>query len=363
MAKLVIKNLYKSYNSEGYAVENVSFAAEDGEFIVLVGPSGCGKTTILRMIAGLEDITQGEMFFDDELVNEISPRDRDIGMVFQNYALYPHLDVFENIAFPLKIRKTRKSDIKKRVGEIVDMLNLNDYIHRKPKELSGGQRQRVALGRAIVRNPRMFLFDEPLSNLDAKLRVQMRTEICKLQRSLGITCIYVTHDQVEAMTMGTRLAVLNNGILQQFDTPEKIYKEPKNVFVAGFIGSPQMNFIEGKMSYNDGIKFVEENNGIRFDLEESFVNNHTIEENENIILGIRPENISISKDESNKIAFDANIVNIENIGHEALVYFETGDKLRSLRTINISKLTTGFTKLTIVDPKKIRIFNKQGESV
>ncbi|MBK7978879.1 MAG: sn-glycerol-3-phosphate ABC transporter ATP-binding protein UgpC [Ignavibacteriae bacterium] len=242
MANLSIKNLFKSYDQKNYAVNNVNIEIANGEFVVLVGPSGCGKSTILRMIAGLEDITKGEIFIDSRLVNNVSPKDRDIAMVFQNYALYPHMSVFENISFGLKLRKFSKEEINKRVNDASEILGLTDLLDRKPKQLSGGQRQRVALGRAIVRNPKVFLFDEPLSNLDAKLRVQMRTEISKLHKKLGTTMIYVTHDQTEAMTMGDKIVILNNGEVQQIDTPMNLYTKPKNKFVAGFIGSPAMNF-------------------------------------------------------------------------------------------------------------------------
>jgi multiple sugar transport system ATP-binding protein len=361
MARLIIENISKSYIKGECAVKDVTFAAEEGEFIVLVGPSGCGKTTILRMIAGLEDITQGKIYFDDDVVNDILPRDRDVGMVFQNYALYPHMSVFENIAFPLKIRKAKKEDVKQQVLEIADMLNLSEYLKRKPKELSGGQRQRVALGRAIVRNPRIFLFDEPLSNLDAKLRVQMRTEIIKLQKRLGITSVYVTHDQVEAMTMGTRLAVLNNGELQQFDTPEKIYNNPANIFVAGFIGSPQMNFFEGNIETETN-NFSLKGDDLILNFNDEHARINLLNDNE-IILGIRPENLALSDNSENNLCFDAEIVNIENVGHEAIAYFEKAGKLHSLRTNSFDNISTGKARIKILDIKKIIFFDRDGNSI
>jgi multiple sugar transport system ATP-binding protein len=255
MATIELRNISKSFQAGIDAVKDVSFVAEEGEFIVLVGPSGCGKTTILRMIAGLEEITNGELLINDIVANNFEPMDRNIGMVFQEYALYPHLSVFDNLAFPLKVQsrfakkihstKLNKEEIKKLVLDVAEHLELINLIHRKPKELSGGQRQRVALGRAIIRQPDLFLFDEPLSNLDARLRILMRQEIISLQRKYGITSIYVTHDQTEAMTMGSKIAVMKDGVLQQFDTPYNIYHRPINKFVADFIGMPSMNFFNG----------------------------------------------------------------------------------------------------------------------
>ena len=241
MAGVTLKNVYKTYPGGVTAVSDFNIDIEDKEFIILVGPSGCGKTTTLRMIAGLEEITKGELYIGDKLCNDVAPKDRDIAMVFQNYALYPHMTVFDNMAFGLKLRKTPKEEIKRRVHEAARILSIEHLLDRKPKALSGGQRQRVALGRAIVREPKVFLMDEPLSNLDAKLRVQMRTEISKLHQKLNTTFIYVTHDQTEALTMGTRIVVMKDGFIQQIDSPQKLYDEPVNVFVAGFIGSPQMN--------------------------------------------------------------------------------------------------------------------------
>ncbi|GAB5535320.1 MAG: sn-glycerol-3-phosphate ABC transporter ATP-binding protein UgpC [Rubricoccaceae bacterium] len=252
MASVQLDQIYKEYDNGFVAVQDASFTIEDGEFVVLVGPSGCGKSTTLRMIAGLESISKGTLRIGDRVVNDVAPKDRDIAMVFQNYALYPHMTVFDNMAFGLKLRKFPKAEIAQRVQEAADALGLDPVLDRKPKALSGGQRQRVALGRAIVRDPSVFLFDEPLSNLDAKLRVQTRTQISKLHRQLGATMIYVTHDQVEAMTMGDRIVVLKDGVVQQIAPPLDLYNHPANRFVAGFIGSPAMNFIEGQISPTSG---------------------------------------------------------------------------------------------------------------
>ena len=247
MASLSLKNIHKAYDNGFVAVRDFNLEIEDKEFIIFVGPSGCGKSTTLRMIAGLEDITSGELWIGDRLVNDVEPKDRDIAMVFQNYALYPHMSVYDNIAFSLKIKKVPKEEIDRLVHEAAQILDIEHLLDRKPKALSGGQRQRVAMGRAIVRSPKVFLMDEPLSNLDAKLRVQMRLEISKLHQRLQTTIIYVTHDQTEAMTLGTRIVVMKDGVIQQVDSPETLYNQPNNMFVAGFIGSPQMNFIDAQV--------------------------------------------------------------------------------------------------------------------
>jgi multiple sugar transport system ATP-binding protein len=252
MAHVKLLDVTKTFDKVNEAVKNVSLEINDKEFVVLVGPSGCGKSTTLRMIAGLEEITKGELYIDGKLMNDVAPKNRDIAMVFQNYALYPHMTVYENMAFGLKLRKYSTKEIKERVNEAAAILNLQDYLDRRPKALSGGQRQRVAVGRAIVRKPKVFLFDEPLSNLDAKLRVQMRTEISKLHQKLKATIVYVTHDQTEAMTMGNRIVIMNEGTVNQIATPIDLYNNPVNKFVAGFIGSPAMNFIEGRLSGNNG---------------------------------------------------------------------------------------------------------------
>lgn len=295
MTKIEFRNVSKSYG-EVQPLREVSFGIEPGEFFVLVGPSGSGKSTLLRMIAGLEDITKGELYFDSEIMNDVGPRNRDIGMVFQNYALYPHLTVGENLAFPLRIKKEHDNVVKKRVDEIAEMLGLQELLARKPKQLSGGQRQRVAVGRAIIRKPRVFLFDEPLSNLDAQLRVHMRTELRILQRELGITTVYVTHDQVEAMTMADRMAVLNDGTLQQVGTPAEVYNNPATKFVATFTGSPSMNIFH--------------HNGNEF--------------------GIRPESISSEKID-NAIALPVRITAVEFLGSEWLVHATHNDQFMIMR--------------------------------
>lgn len=295
MSSVELKNIIKKYENNKNIIDDVSLSIEDKEFIVLVGSSGCGKSTLLRMIAGLEDVTSGQIYIDGKLVNNVPPKDRDIAFVFQSYALYPHMSVRDNIAFGLKMRKTPKNIIEQKVAEAAKILDLTEYLDRKPKQLSGGQRQRVALGRAIVRNPKVFLMDEPLSNLDAKLRVQMRSEIKKLHSKLQTTFIYVTHDQTEALTMGDRVVVLNDGKIQQIGSPDEIYNNPKNIFVAGFIGSPQMNFIDGKDICLD----------------------------ENIIYGVRPDKMC-EKDGDIKISVDVDIS--EMLGSERVIYFNIGDR-------------------------------------
>ncbi len=295
MSNVILKNVKKTYDNNKVVINSVNLEIKDKEFIVLVGSSGCGKSTLLRMIAGLENITDGEIFIGDKKVNDVPPKDRDIAFVFQSYALYPHMTVRENIAFGLKMRKIPKAEIEKKVQDAAQILNLTEYLDRKPKQLSGGQRQRVALGRAIVRNPKVFLMDEPLSNLDAKLRVQMRSEIKKLHEKLQTTFIYVTHDQTEALTMGDRIVLLNNGDIQQVDSPDEVYNNPKNTFVAGFIGSPQMNFIDGKDLGLD----------------------------ENILYGIRPEKM-VKPNGDIKLTVEVDIS--EMLGSEKIAYFDIGTK-------------------------------------
>ncbi len=328
MADVLLKNIQKRYDKDVLAVKGASVEIKDKEFVVLVGPSGCGKSTLLRMIAGLEEITAGELYIDDQLVNDLSPKDRDIAMVFQNYALYPHMTVYENMAFGLKLRKYKKSDIKQRVQEAADILGLREYLDRKPKAMSGGQRQRVAIGRALVRQPKVFLFDEPLSNLDAKLRVQMRMEIKKLHQRLQATMIYVTHDQVEAMTMGDKIVVLKDGEIQQVDSPMNLYHEPENKFVAGFIGSPASNFLHGKITQDTELAFQSKHCTISIPTDTSMgkrLNNHV---NERVILGFRPEYLYDKAHEADKrlsIDLVAIIDVIEPIGSESYVYFHFAD--------------------------------------
>ena len=290
MAGVILRNVTKQFKSVT-AVDHLSIEVQDREFAVLVGPSGCGKTTALRMIAGLEPVTSGEIYIGDRLVNDVSPKDRDIAMVFQNYALYPHMNVFDNMAFGLKLRRVPRPEIKRRVGQVAEMLGLSDLLDRKPKQLSGGQRQRVALGRAIVREPKVFLMDEPLSNLDAKLRVQTRAELIKLHRRLGITTIYVTHDQVEAMTMGDRIAVLKDGVSQQVDSPLGLYHRPANLFVAGFIGSPSMNFVEARLTAQNGALYIEAEGAFRVKLPPERADQVGASAGRDLVFGIRPEDI------------------------------------------------------------------------
>ena len=323
MGAIDIKSAGKIYPNGTRALDDVSITINDGEFVVLVGPSGCGKTTLLRMVAGLEDITEGEIAIGDKTVNEVAPKDRDIAMVFQNYALYPHMSVFDNMAFSLKLRKLPKNEIEKKVKDAARTLEISELLDRKPKALSGGQRQRVAMGRAIVRNPQAFLMDEPLSNLDAKLRVQMRAELGQLHTQLQTTTLYVTHDQVEAMTMGDRVAVIRKGELQQIDTPREIYSNPKNIFVAGFIGSPSMNFVYAKIkSTKDSIELNFGDNQITYRDEKkeklkSF-------ENKEIVLGIRPEafedgHFANQSDYSESIKVKVSL--LEQLGSDSYIHF------------------------------------------
>ena len=329
MAEVALDGVSKVFEDGTRAVDGMNLEIEDGEFMVLVGPSGCGKTTALRMVAGLEEITEGTLRIGDRIVNDLTPRERDIAMVFQSYALYPHLSVYDNIAFSLKLHKVAKEEIDKRVRDAARILDLEPYLKRKPKALSGGQRQRVAMGRAIVRQPSAFLMDEPLSNLDAKLRVQMRAEISELQRSLGVTTIYVTHDQVEAMTMGDRVAVMNAGHLQQVDTPQVLYDSPVNEFVAGFIGSPSINLVAAKLEQQDG-KLQVVFGDHRLTVDEQVVRNRSGLASfggRDVILGIRPENFEDATLESDapadrrlKVVCDLT----EPLGSEVLVHFSTG---------------------------------------
>jgi len=328
MAPITLDKVTKVYPNGFEAVHDLNLDVADGEFMVLVGPSGCGKTTALRMVAGLEDITDGTLSISGRVVNDVSPKDRDIAMVFQNYALYPHMTVAENIGFALKLRKVPKAEIKKKVNETAELLGLTEWIDRKPGQLSGGQRQRVAMGRAIVREPSVFLMDEPLSNLDAKLRVQMRAEVSRIQRRLGVATLYVTHDQVEAMTMGDRVAVLSAGVLQQCDSPQALYDHPKNLFVAGFMGSPAMNLFEGSLS--DGAASVLIGSQ-KIDLSPAV---HSLRPalrsyaNRSVVVGIRPEDLPILKTEeipldSTLALFEGNVDLVEALGSEQLVHFTT----------------------------------------
>ena len=363
MAKVILKNICKSYDNGFNAVKNVNIDIEDKEFVVLVGPSGCGKSTTLRMIAGLEEISDGELYIGENLVNDVDPKDRDIAMVFQNYALYPHLTVYENMAFALKLRKLPKDEIDKKVRDAAKILDLDQLLDRKPKALSGGQRQRVALGRAIVRNPKVFLMDEPLSNLDAKLRTSMRTEITKLHKSLGTTFIYVTHDQVEAMTMADRIVVMKDGIVQQIDTPQEIYDKPNNMFVAGFIGAPQMNFINVILTEVNGeIHAKADGFDIALNKGES---SSLIEKGyigKEVVLGIRPEDIhmeDIFVENSLDSTFEATVELGELMGAEIYAYLKAGDSSITARFDGRYRVNMGDTLKLAMDKHKIHIFDKE----
>src|SRR5579885_2894362 len=330
MARVQFQHVYKRFNKTE-VVHDINLDIEDKEFLVLVGPSGCGKSTCLRMVAGLEDVTEGEIIIGDRVVNGIDPKDRNIAMVFQNYALYPHMSVFDNIAFGLNLRHVPKDQIQKRVYEAAEILGLQDYLKRKPKELSGGQRQRVALGRAIAReDAQVFLMDEPLSNLDAKLRVQMRAEIIKIHQRVQTTFIYVTHDQTEAMTMGSRIAVLNAGIVQQLGTPQELYDHPANLFTAGFIGSPAMNFFEGAQVTSDGdaTAIVLEGLGT-VEVPAKYAALARQAAGRNLTFGIRPEHLEdrsvVSGENTNNSVIKASVDVVENLGNELLVYLTGGN--------------------------------------
>jgi multiple sugar transport system ATP-binding protein len=410
MAEVTMENVTKIYGEDVVAVRDMNLDIPDGEFVVFVGPSGCGKSTALRMIAGLEDISSGKVFIGDEVVNDLPPRQRDIAMVFQNYALYPHMNVRENMGFALKLRKMDKEEINRRVDEAARILSIERFLDRKPKALSGGQRQRVALGRAIVREPKAFLMDEPLSNLDAKLRVQMRTEIAKLHNRIGTTTIYVTHDQTEAMTMADRIVVLKDGLVQQVDTPQQMYDHPNNVFVAGFIGSPAMNFIRARMEQDNG-GYAVTFGKTRIPLSREVVGEvkerrgHDLGEHagKEIVLGVRPEDMEDAGTEaanalggaecSHVIDVDAQV--IESMGSEKYVYFEPpreqtvhlesvaemtddagggseedtggrsaedpGGNLMVARVAPESTAREGETMRLVIDSSKIRLFDPESE--
>ncbi|MFI3166873.1 MAG: sn-glycerol-3-phosphate ABC transporter ATP-binding protein UgpC [Bacillota bacterium] len=328
MSSLSLKNIYKVYDGNVTAVRDFCMEIEDKEFIVFVGPSGCGKSTTLRMVAGLEDITEGELQIDGVRMNEVEPKDRDIAMVFQNYALYPHMTVYDNMAFALKLRKMPKAEIHERVMEAAKILDIEQYLDRKPKAMSGGQRQRVALGRAIVRQPKVFLLDEPLSNLDAKLRAAMRTEITKLHKKVGTTFIYVTHDQVEAMTMGTRIVVMKDGLVQQIDSPQNLYDHPANKFVAGFIGSPQMNFFDADVkAVGDKVQIDFEGRSIKVSKEAaSSIPAEIIKNGGKVVMGIRPEDIHADEEylaAAKDVQFDVTVDVYEALGAETVLYGAT----------------------------------------
>jgi multiple sugar transport system ATP-binding protein len=373
MAEVTLQNISKIYDNvdkergRKKAIDNISFTVHDKEFMVIVGPSGCGKSTLLRMIAGLEEISEGTLSIDGKRINDLGPRDRDIAMVFQNYALYPHMTVYDNMAFGLKLKKFKKNEIKERVMQTAKLLEIEDELYRKPKTLSGGQRQRVAIGRAIIRRPKVFLFDEPLSNLDAKLRSQMRIELQKLHREINATMIYVTHDQTEAMTLGNRIAVLNKGNLMQLDTPLQLYKNPDNRFVAGFIGSPTMNFIKGILKKEENYFFIETSPGCKILLGSAIPSALQSNVGNELEIGIRPENIIISKNEIEGIS--QNILEVaayENMGNEQLIYLSLNNQTLIARRQEQDPVEIGFKffvsfpeeKIIFIDPSNGEVFHK-----
>lgn len=366
MASISFRKLYKEYPGNVTAVKDFNLEVKDKEFVVFVGPSGCGKSTTLRMIAGLEDITEGEIYIEDQLINDIPPKDRDIAMVFQSYALYPHMTVFDNMAFALKLKKVPKSEIHERVRAAARILDIESLLERKPKALSGGQRQRVALGRAIVRDAKVFLMDEPLSNLDAKLRVQTRTEIIKLHQKLQTTFIYVTHDQTEAMTMGDKIVVMKDGIIQQADRPINIYNAPRNMFVAGFIGSPQMNFIEVDVIEGEDkiLRLIFQGQEIKLSESESAFIRDKNYIGKSLILGIRPEDVSISKihDESlGKDGIEAVIDVAEMMGSDIFLYIKI-ESIDIISRINSDMVVESGEKVRVsFNTDKIHLFDKDTE--
>ena len=366
MANVSLKHVYKIYDGNVTAVTDFNLDIEDKEFIILVGPSGCGKSTTLRMIAGLEDISKGELYIGDVLANDIAPKDRDIAMVFQNYALYPHMTVYDNMAFGLKIRKMPKDEIRRRVEEAARILGISSYLERRPKALSGGQRQRVALGRAIVRDPKVFLLDEPLSNLDAKLRAQMRTEIAKLHKRLGTTFIYVTHDQTEAMTMGTRIVVMKDGFIQQVDTPQNLYDSPCNEFVAGFIGSPQMNFFDSKLT-KQGSDFFFSIGSQQIKLPASKNKDNVLDKyaGKEVVMGIRPEHVYDNPEflanapQDSIISADVEVT--ELMGAEIYLYLNICDNQVIARVEPTSTAKPDDKIKVAFNLEKLHIFDKETE--
>ncbi len=361
MAEIKLKNLTKIYSNGFEAVKSINLDIEDQEFMVLVGPSGCGKSTTLRMIAGLEDISSGELYIGGDLMNDVDPRDRNIAMVFQNYALYPHMSVYGNMAFGLKLQKIDSGEIKQRIEDAANTLEIFDQLDKKPKSLSGGQRQRVALGRAIVRHPRVFLMDEPLSNLDAKLRVQMRAELIRLHKELKTTFVYVTHDQTEAMTMGSRICVMKDGIIKQVATPEEIYNKPANLFVAGFIGSPQMNFYKGILKKDD-LDFSFKGNNEQYgkfsfpivvddkDILKAYIDKE-------LILGVRPEHMRLNDGHGLK----AKVLVTELLGSEIHIHFNVQKEIHTIKTDASTGIKADDIISAIPDPDKIHLFDPESE--
>ena len=363
MAEVILKNVSKVFPGNVQAVHKLDLEIKDKEFLVLVGPSGCGKSTTLRMIAGLEDVTEGEIHIGGRFVNPVPPKDRNIAMVFQNYALYPHMSVYDNMAFGLKLRKFPKSEIDARVKEAAEILDIVELLDRKPKALSGGQRQRVAVGRAIVRKPLVFLFDEPLSNLDAKLRVQMRTEISKLHTRLQTTMIYVTHDQVEAMTMGTRIVVLKDGFVQQVADPIKLYNNPVNKFVAGFIGSPPMNFIEGEIITKDNSLYFNEGT-FQVKINEEMYDKLKDYRNKKVCFGIRPEDIHdklFIPEAPKEVTVQATVEVVEPMGSETILYLNTGKSSFTAKVGSKEQPEVNQKVELVFDMSKVHFFDDETE--
>jgi len=358
MATITFKNVVKTYEDGVTVIPDLNLEIKDKEFIILVGPSGCGKSTTLRMIAGLEEVSKGELYIGDRLVNKVAPKDRDIAMVFQSYALYPHMTVYKNMAFGLTLRKVPKKVIDEKVRAAAKILDIEKYLNRKPKALSGGQRQRVALGRAMVRDPAVFLLDEPLSNLDAKLRTEMRSQITKLHQRLQTTFVYVTHDQTEAMTMADRIVVMKDGIINQVDTPQELYNHPCNVFVAGFIGSPQMNFLEGRLKKDEKGYFVKIGDSI-IRLPERM--KPSAYEEERVILGIRPEDLNLDKNNGDSIEVKVELA--EMMGSEIYVYSTFEGKKIIARIDSSEKIENGENIRLTLDTQKLHIFNAQTEEL
>ncbi|MDR0220269.1 MAG: sn-glycerol-3-phosphate ABC transporter ATP-binding protein UgpC [Lachnospiraceae bacterium] len=366
MASLSLKNICKVYPNGFEAVKDFNLEIADQEFVIFVGPSGCGKSTTLRMIAGLEDISSGELRIGDRMVNDVEPKDRDIAMVFQNYALYPHMSVYDNMAFGLKLRKVPRDEIEKMVKEAAKILELTPLLDRKPKALSGGQRQRVAMGRAIVRNPKVFLMDEPLSNLDAKLRVQMRIEIAKMHQRLGTTIIYVTHDQTEAMTLGTRIVVMKDGLIQQVDTPRNLYEKPQNLFVAGFMGSPQMNFLDGTVRIEGEEAFIEVvGKSIPLPPSKSKKLIDGRYNGKTVTFGIRPEDVDDSEMivQTAKCVFEATVRVYELLGSEVFLYFDLAEFPITARVDPRTTARPGDVVKFAFDVEKIHVFDKETSQV
>src|SRR5216683_879272 len=362
MARVVIRNLNKKFDA-AHAVKDVNLEIRDREFVVLVGPSGCGKTTTLRMVAGLESITSGQVLIGDRVVNELPPMDRDIAMVFQNYALYPHMSVYDNMAFGLKMRKFDRSEIGRRVRDAAEILGIEDYLQRKPRQLSGGQRQRVALGRAIVRHPQVFLFDEPLSNLDAKLRVQMRVELKKIHDRLGTTAIYVTHDQVEAMTLGDRVVVMKDGLVQQVGEPLELYNEPANLFVAGFLGSPAMNFAPVEISETNGALWAG-NEGLHIKVPAEIAGRLRRHVQNGVTMGIRPEDLHVaSAADPAELGFDAMIEVIEKLGSEILLDVAVGPHTMVASVDPGIRVNVHDRLRLALNPQRLHFFDARSEAV